>query len=57
MNETRRKKGTDKANGMYILTGLQKFNLMQEASESMSDRVGIIEMSPLSMCEIKGWKT
>lgn len=56
VNEVRRKKGTEKANGMYILTGSQKFNLMQEVSESMSGRVGIIEMNPLSMCEIKGWK-
>ena len=55
VNETRRKKGSVAANGMYILTGSQKYNLMREVSESMSGRVGIIEMSPLSQSEIRGW--
>ena len=55
VNETRRKKGTEKANGMFILTGSQKFNLMKEVSESMSGRVGIIEMLPLSQAEIRNW--
>lgn len=55
VNEVRRKNGSQKANGMYILTGSQKFNLMKEVSESMSGRVGIIEMQPLSQCEIRGW--
>ena len=55
VNETRRKKGSQAANGMYILTGSQKFNLMKEVSESMSGRVSIIEMPPLSQNEIRGW--
>lgn len=40
---------------MYILTGSQKFNLMKEVSESMSGRVGIIEMAPLSQVELRKW--
>ena len=55
VNETRRLKGSQAANGMYILTGSQKFNLMKEVSESMAGRVSIIEMSPLSQAEIRGW--
>ncbi|MGN1404990.1 MAG: ATP-binding protein [Erysipelotrichaceae bacterium] len=56
VNEKRRKEGSQAANGMYILTGSQKFSLMKEVSESMSGRVGIIEMSPLSQSEINGWE-
>lgn len=56
VNEKRRKEGSWSANGMYILTGSQKFSLMKEVSESMSGRVGIIEMPPLSQSEIRGWK-
>ena len=55
VNETRREKGSQAANGMYILTGSQKFNLMKEVSESMSGRVSIIEMPPLSQAEIQNW--
>lgn len=55
VNETRRKKGSQAANGMYILIGSQKFNLMKEVSESMSGRVSIIEMPPLSQAEIRNW--
>jgi uncharacterized protein len=56
VNEVRRKKGSQTANGMYILTGSQKFDLMSRVSESMSGRVGIIEMPPLSQAEIRGWE-
>lgn len=55
VNEIRRLKGSQEANGMYILTGSQKFDLMKEVSESMSERVGIINMSSLSKKEIRGW--
>ena len=55
VNEVRRTKGTIEANGMYILTGSQKFHLMKGVSESMSGRVGIIEMEPLSQAEINNW--
>ena len=55
VNEVKRKEGSLAANGMYILTGSQKYSLMKEISESMSGRVGIIEMPPLSQCEIQKW--
>ena len=55
VNEVRRERGSRSANGMYILTGSQKFNLMKEVSESMSGRVSIIEMPPLSQAEIRNW--
>ena len=55
VNRTKREKGSQAANGMYILTGSQKFNLMKEVSESMSGRVSIIEMPPLSQAEIRNW--
>ena len=56
VNKVRKEKGTEEANGMYILTGSQKFHLMHGVSESLSGRVGIIEIEPLSQAEIKGWK-
>lgn len=55
VNNEKKLKGSQSANGMYILTGSQKFNLMKEVSESMSGRVGVIEMAPLSQCEINKW--
>lgn len=38
--------------GMYILTGSQAYSLMKNVSESMSGRVAIIHMPPLSRSEI-----
>jgi len=38
--------------GMYILTGSQMYKLMKNVSESMSGRVSIIHMLPLSRNEI-----
>ncbi len=55
VNEKRRREGSVAANGMYILTGSQKYSLMKEVSESMSGRVGIVEMPTLSQSEIKNW--
>ena len=55
VNDVKKNKGTLAAVGMYILTGSQKFHLMKGVSESMSGRVGIIEMEPLSQSEIHGW--
>lgn len=54
VNEKRRNGGSQSANGMYILTGSQKYSLMKEVSESMSGRVGVIEMATLSQNEIRG---
>ena len=39
--------------GMYILTGSEAYNLISGVSESMAGRVSIIEMSPLSLREIR----
>ncbi len=55
VNKVRKEEGSLKANGMYILTGSQKFHLMHGVTESLSGRVGIIEMEPLSQSEIRGW--
>lgn len=40
--------------GMFCLSGSQPFELMEGVSESLSGRIGIIELSGLSMREIKG---
>lgn len=40
--------------GLYVLTGSQAYKLMAGVSESMSGRVGLISMSPLSLNEIYG---
>lgn len=44
------KKGNKK--GLYVLTGSQAYKLMSGVTESMSGRVGLISMSPLSLSEI-----
>ena len=46
------KKGNKKS--LYVLTGSQAYKLMKGVSESMSGRVGLISMEPLSLSEIKG---
>ena len=43
--------------GNYWLTGSQNFELMKGVSESLSGRVGILEMSSLSFAEKKGFKS
>ncbi len=42
----------DKKRGLYVLTGSQSYHLMKGISESMSGRVGLISMEPLSLSEI-----
>ncbi len=49
-----RKLETGSNAGMYILTGSQAYRLMEGVTQSMAGRVGIIEMSPLSMSEVIG---
>ncbi len=39
--------------GMYFLTGSQQFALMEKATESLSGRVGIVQLYPLSAREIR----
>ncbi len=41
-------------NGMFWLTGSQKFKMMQGVSESLAGRVAIFDMSSLSSAEIEG---
>ena len=40
-------------NGMYYLTGNQQFRLMEKATESLSGRIGIVQLYPLSLREIR----
>lgn len=41
-------------NGMFWLTGSQKFKMMQGVSESLAGRIAIFDMSSLSAAEIEG---
>ena len=41
-------------NGLFWLTGSQKFKMMEGVSESLAGRVAIFEMSSLSLQEIEG---
>ena len=43
----------DRKNAMYFLTGSQQFSLMQTASETLSGRIGIMQLYPLSAREIR----
>jgi hypothetical protein len=45
---------TNKAFGMYFLSGSQKFELMKNVSESLSGRISVMEMLGLSSREIYG---
>lgn len=40
--------------GLFFLSGSQPFHLMQDVSESLSGRIGIVELSGLSMRECMG---
>ncbi len=44
----------EKKNGMFWLTGSQKFHLMQSIHESLAGRVAILDLLGLSQAEIKG---
>ena len=57
VNKIRREQGSIAANGMYLLTGSQKYRLMKGVSESLSGRVGIIELPPLSQAEIRNYSS
>lgn len=41
-------------NGMFWLTGSQKFRMMRDVSESLAGRIAIFELSSLSSAEIEG---
>ncbi len=42
----------EKKNGMYWLTGSQKFHLMQGITESLAGRVGVLDLMGLSQAEL-----
>ena len=44
---------TERKNGMYFLTGSQKFELMKGVSESLAGRISIVNLLGLSYREIK----
>ncbi len=44
----------NKQNGMYFLTGSQMFHMMNNVSESLAGRVGILSMFSFSRAEIEG---
>ena len=52
INEKRRLEGNHFANGMYILTGSSRRDLLEKAKESLAGRVAILDMSSLSINEI-----
>lgn len=54
VNKSRLENGNLKSNGMYILSGSQRKKLLDESEESLSGRVGILDMSNLSLNEILG---
>jgi predicted AAA+ superfamily ATPase len=39
--------------GLYLLTGSQQYHLMQNITETLAGRVGILELAPLSLREIQ----
>lgn len=43
------------ATGQYLLTGSQKFSLMQGVADSLAGRVAIVELHSLSLREIEAW--
>lgn len=51
--DRRRFEGGDSA-GMYVVTGSQAYNLMENVTQSMAGRVSVIGMSPLNRSEIHG---
>ena len=52
VNESRLKYGDSKSNGLYILSGSQRKQLLDNSKESLSGRVAIFDMSNLSISEI-----
>jgi len=42
-------------NGLYLLTGSQKFSLMQGVTESLAGRATILDIYPLSLREFEAW--
>lgn len=43
----------NRKNGMYFLTGSQQFHLMEATTESLSGRIGIVQLYPFSERELR----
>lgn len=52
INEKRRKEGNNAANGLFILSGSSRKDLLEKAKESLAGRAALLDMSPLSLSEI-----
>jgi len=52
VNKSRLEVGNKESNGMYILSGSNRKQLLAESQESLSGRVAILDMSNLSLNEI-----
>ncbi len=52
VNKSRLEKGNKESNGMYILSGSQRKDLLEKSKESLSGRVCILDMNNLSINEI-----
>lgn len=44
---------SDRKNGMFFLTGSQQFSMMQNVTETLAGRIGILNLLPLSLRELK----
>lgn len=54
VNEKRWLEGNQAANGMFILSGSSRRDLLEKAKESLAGRAALLDMSPLSLSEISG---
>ena len=54
VNEKRRLEGNQDANGMFILSGSSRRDLLEKAKESLAGRAALLDMSPISLSEISG---
>lgn len=52
VNKSRLEKENKKSNGLYILSGSQRQQLLDQSKESLSGRVAILDMNNLSLSEI-----
>lgn len=52
INEKRRNDGNSAANGMFILSGSSRKDLLEKVKESLTGRAALLNMNPLSMSEI-----
>ena len=55
VSRVRLEKGSQAANGMYVLSGSSSKALLENAKESLAGRANILKMNPLSMREIHGF--